>query len=211
MSFAFFAANLPNPIDLPMTVQIIALSAAIAYALSFVLSKRGFKNSTPITITFVSLLIQSVTLLTVGLTVTGIPSVTPFVFLLFAIAGILQAVVRMLTYIGIEKIGAARSGPIRASVPIWSAAIAIFFLGETITAAIGLGTILVVGGILLISWRADEHVKDFRPWFIMAHYWRRSSAEWSTPSAAMPCGSATSQFFSAPWSAVSAYSARPRI
>ena len=34
-----------------MTVQIIALSAAIAYALSFILSKRGFKNSTPLTAT----------------------------------------------------------------------------------------------------------------------------------------------------------------
>ncbi|HET7005177.1 MAG TPA: DMT family transporter [Candidatus Binatia bacterium] len=151
-----------------MTVQIIALAAAIAYALSFILSKRGFKNSTPITITFVSLLIQTVTLFTIALTVTGIPAVTPFVFMLFAIAGVLQAAVRQLTYIGIEKIGAARSGPIRASVPLWSAAIAIFFLGETITAAIGLGTILIVGGILLISWRADEHVKDFRPWFIIA-------------------------------------------
>jgi uncharacterized membrane protein len=114
------------------------------------------------------LLIQSVTLSTLVLTITGIPQTPPFVLVLFAIAGILQAVVRQLTYIGIEKIGAARSGPIRASVPLWSAAIAIGFLGEKITAAIGLGTILVVGGILLISWRADEHVKDFRPWYIIA-------------------------------------------
>lgn len=151
-----------------MTVQIIALGAAIAYALSFILSKRGFKNSTPITITFISLLIQTLVLFTVALTITGIPAVTPFVLLLFAIAGVLQAVVRMLTYIGIEKIGAARSGPIRASVPLWSAAIAIFALGEQITGAIALGTVLVVGGILLISWRADEHVKNFRPWFIVA-------------------------------------------
>ena len=34
-----------------MTVQIIAIGAAIAYALSFILSKRGFRNSTPLTAT----------------------------------------------------------------------------------------------------------------------------------------------------------------
>lgn len=148
--------------------QLIALGAAIAYALSFILSKRGMRYSTPITITFVSLLIQTVTLFFILIFITGIPPATPFVLLLYAIAGVLQAVVRQLTYIGIEKIGAARSGPIRASVPLWSAAIAIFFLGEVITLAIAIGTILVVGGILLISWRADEHVKDFRRWYIIA-------------------------------------------
>jgi hypothetical protein len=32
-------------------VQIIAIGAAIAYALNFIPSKRGFRNSTPLTIT----------------------------------------------------------------------------------------------------------------------------------------------------------------
>ena len=68
VSFAFFAANPPLPEQRPMTVQIIALSAAITYALSFIFPKRGFKNSAPITVTFLSLLIQSVTLLTIALT-----------------------------------------------------------------------------------------------------------------------------------------------
>ena len=151
-----------------MTAQAIALAAAIAYALSFIFSKRGLRYSTPVTITFVSLLMQTIVLFTIAFTLTGIPATTPLVFFLFTVAGVLQAVVRQLTYIGIEKIGVARSGPFRASVPLWSAAVAIFFLGEQMTAPIALGTLLVVAGILLISWRADEAVQDFRPWYVIA-------------------------------------------
>ncbi len=151
-----------------MTAQAFALAAAIVYAMSFILSKRGLRHSTPITITFVSLLIQTIVLCAIVFAFTGIPATTPLVFFLFIVAGVLQAVVRQLTYIGIEKIGAARSGPIRASVPLWSAAVAILFLGERITLPIALGTLLVVGGILLISWRTEETDKDFRPWYVIA-------------------------------------------
>jgi len=151
-----------------MTAQIIALAAAVAYAMSFILSKRGMRYSTPITFTFVSLLMQTMVLFAIVVVFTGIPATTPFVYFLFIVAGALQMVVRQLTYIGIEKIGAARSGPIRASVPLWSAAIAIVFLGERITLPIAIGTFLVVGGILLISWRTEESVKDFRPWYVIA-------------------------------------------
>ena len=125
-----------------MPAQIIALLAAIAYALGFIFSKRGLRFSTPTTITFVSLLVQTITLFGIVFVYTGIPHTSALVFSLFVVAGILQAIVRQLTYIGIEKIGAARSGPIRASVPLWSAAIAILFLGEKMTATIAIGTLL---------------------------------------------------------------------
>jgi drug/metabolite transporter (DMT)-like permease len=36
------------------------------------------------------------------------------------------------------------------------------------TVAIAIGTLFVFAGILLISWRADEAVKDFRPWYVVA-------------------------------------------
>ncbi|HEX9262951.1 MAG TPA: DMT family transporter [Candidatus Binatia bacterium] len=151
-----------------MLAQSVALLAAIVHALSFILCKRGLRFSTPITITFVSLLVQTVVLFGVVLTYTGLPSTSTLLFSIYVISGILQAVVRQLTNIGIEKIGTARSAPIRASVPLWSASIAILFLGEKMTVAIAAGTVLVVGGILLISWRAGEAVEDFRPWYVAA-------------------------------------------
>jgi DME family drug/metabolite transporter len=151
-----------------MLAQVIALCAAIAYALSFIFAKRGMRHSTPITITFVSLLLQTTVLFTIAFAITDIPEIPTFIFAIFVIAGVLQAVVRQLTYIGIEKIGAARSGPIRASVPLWSATLAIIFLGERMTTAIALGTLLIFAGIVLISWRADEGIKDFRPWYVIA-------------------------------------------
>ena len=57
-----------------MLPQTIALCAAIAYAFSFILSKRGMHHSTPITVTFVSLLVQTVALFTIVFAITGIPT-----------------------------------------------------------------------------------------------------------------------------------------
>jgi drug/metabolite transporter (DMT)-like permease len=36
------------------------------------------------------------------------------------------------------------------------------------TWSIAAGTLFVVGGILLISWRSKETVRDFRPWYFIA-------------------------------------------
>ena len=150
-----------------MLVQTISLLAAIAYSFSFVLSKRGLSYSTPMTMTLVSLIVHTLALWTMVVLVTGIPRVASLSVGLFVIAGILQFPIRQLTYIGIDKIGVALSGPLRATVPLWSAMLAVLFLGERMTFEIIAGTALVFAGIMSLSWRADRAIKNFQPRFLV--------------------------------------------
>src|SRR5581483_1701090 len=69
-------------------------------------------------------------------------------------AGSLQPAIRLFTYTGIAKIGAARSYALRASAPLFSAVLAIIFLGEQTTLPIVAGTLAIVAGIFLTSWES---------------------------------------------------------
>jgi drug/metabolite transporter (DMT)-like permease len=60
---------------------------------------------------------------------------------------------RLLTYKGIDALGVAITDPIRATTPLFSAAMAILFLGEKITLPIIAATFMIIAGIALLSWR----------------------------------------------------------
>jgi drug/metabolite transporter (DMT)-like permease len=51
--------------------------------------------------------------------------------------------------------GPSRSQPLRNSYPLWSAAIAIAFMDERAGIAVLGGTLLVVAGVVLISWKPE--------------------------------------------------------
>jgi drug/metabolite transporter (DMT)-like permease len=61
-----------------------------------------------------------------------------------------------------EKIGTSRAITLRNSYPVLSVLIGIVFLGERMTLLGGIGTVLIVSGIVLSSWKLDERFKDFR-------------------------------------------------
>lgn len=150
----------------PMLPQLVALLAAISYGLSFIIARRGLPHSTPITVTVVSLAVQSVTLWTAAF-VGGLPQVVPLAVLLFIIAGILQAAIRLFTYTGVDKIGASRSGPLRATHPLWSLILAVLFLREEPSIRVLTGTSLVVVGIFFLSWQPGERAVDHRWWHVL--------------------------------------------
>ena len=149
-----------------MAPQLIALGAALSYAVSGIAAKRGMRYSTPITVTLVSVTIHAFTLSSAVLLTGGIPSVSGWVLFLFALAGTLQPIIRLFTYVGIFYVGASRGATLRGAHPLFSTIIAILFLGEVLTLPVLTGTVLIVAGITLISWQRESQVTSFRWWHV---------------------------------------------
>jgi drug/metabolite transporter (DMT)-like permease len=146
--------------------QLIALAAALSYATSGIAAKRGLRFSTPITVTLVSMAIHAAALWSALLLFRGIPEVSWWVLFLFFLSGLLQPVLRFLTYAGIHLVGAAAGTTLRGSHPLFSTSLAILFLGEQINFAIITGTLSIVAGVTLISWQSDQRAASFRWWHL---------------------------------------------
>jgi drug/metabolite transporter (DMT)-like permease len=146
--------------------QLIALAAALSYAVSGIAARRGMQYSTPMTVTLVSVAVHAVTLWTAVLLTGGVPTVSWWVLFLFALTGTLQPIIRFLTYAGIFYVGASRGTTLRSAHPLFSTLLAILFLGERASAPVILGTLLIVAGITFISWQPETQKPSFRWWHI---------------------------------------------
>jgi drug/metabolite transporter (DMT)-like permease len=147
--------------------QILALITSVFYAIALVAARAGMRYSTPTTVTLVSILMQNL-LLWIAVAVTGGVHVVPLTgILLFTLVGIFQLGVRLFAYTGVAKIGASRSSALQSVSPLISATIAVTVLGEQTSALIVLGTFLVVAGIVLVSWRPERQLSEFRRWHLL--------------------------------------------
>ena len=149
-----------------MPAQLIALAAALSYAISGIAAKRGLRYSTPVTVTLVSVAIHAVVLWIALLIFRGVPSLSWWVLFLFVLCGLLQPILRFLTYAGIHYVGAAAGTTLRGAHPLFSTSLAILFLGEPLNLLIVLGTIAIVAGVALISWQRNRKQEGFRWWYL---------------------------------------------
>jgi drug/metabolite transporter (DMT)-like permease len=147
--------------------QILALITSVFYAAALVSARAGMRYSTPTTVTLVSILMQNVLLWTAVFVTGGVHAVPLTGILLFTVVGIFQLGVRLFAYTGVEKIGASRSSALQSVSPLISATIAIVVLGEQTSALILLGTLLVVVGIVLVSWKPERQIASFRRWHLL--------------------------------------------
>jgi DME family drug/metabolite transporter len=150
-----------------MSPQFLAFITAICYASALVASRRGLHYSTPDTVTCVSILVQNVTLWSAVFLTGGIPPLSWVALGIFCIVGTFQMGVRLLAYTGVLKIGASRSSSLQSISPLIAATIAIVVLKEPASTLIIAGTVLVVSGIVLVSWKAERELPSFRWWHLL--------------------------------------------
>ena len=150
-----------------MPPEALALLAAVSYALFTLCGWFGLQHSTPLAATIISLLARTFLLWTAVIFAGGIPDFAMLALIVFVILGIQQSVTSLLTFVGLHKIGTSRSQPLRNTYPLWSVSFAIVIMYEKASAMIVAGTLLIVVGVILISWKPDVPPPGYRWWHVV--------------------------------------------
>jgi uncharacterized membrane protein len=117
-------------------------------------TKKALRYSNPATAVISGLLINIIFLWGLSILFVPLSSLTSASIMIFAAVGLFQpGLTRLLSYKGIDALGVAITDPIRATTPLFSAMMAIIFLGEKLTLPIVVATVMIIAGITLLSWR----------------------------------------------------------
>ena len=139
-----------------MQADILALIAAVGWAINGILVRKGSQSSAVASAVFLSLLA----------TVGSLWSVSWWYFPsgffhspaigYFFLGGLIQpGFVRFLNYTGISRLGAARSQAIRAVTPLFASMVALIVLHERPSLGVYVAILLTVTGIALLSYRRE--------------------------------------------------------
>jgi uncharacterized membrane protein len=150
-----------------MPPETLALLAAVSFALFAVYGWLGLRSSTPLTATVVSLAARTLTLAFGVALEGGVPQYHPAAMQIFVFLGVLQSAISLLTFLGIQKVGTSRSQALRNSYPLWSAVVAVGVMGEQAGFAVLMGTMLVVAGVVAISWKPESAPPSYRTWHVL--------------------------------------------
>lgn len=140
-----------------------ALLSAFSFSLQNVMARRGMAKASASAGAFITVL-MGVPIFVVGALITGqmleITGLPLRSFGLLAAAGVIHFVAgRSFNYRAIAAIGASRAGPIQAMTTPYSILIAVLFLGERVTATMGVGIgMILVGPLIMVERRARRPV-----------------------------------------------------
>jgi uncharacterized membrane protein len=129
-----------------------SFQAALCFSIAHILIRRGLVESNAMTGSFISLSMSAVVLWLALPFFVSFRTLWNPAMLIFIAAGIFApGIGRTLSYVGIEKIGVARSVPIANSSPIFASVFAVIFLAEAWVLQNIIGTLLVISGVVILS------------------------------------------------------------
>jgi drug/metabolite transporter (DMT)-like permease len=134
--------------------EFVAICAAISYALSNVLVKKGTTTSSQNNGAFLSLLqtvMMSGLVWIIVIQVNGLPAFTTEGILWFLIGGVLSAFFgRTFQYSSVQYLGSVRASAIKNLNPMFTVVLGILLLGESVSLYFLIGVILIFGSMYLI-------------------------------------------------------------
>ncbi|MDP2601633.1 MAG: DMT family transporter [Deltaproteobacteria bacterium] len=151
-----------------MSSELWAIISAAAWAVDSILVRKGTAFSNPSTAALISFFVNTAILGPYIFLQYPLEKIFQPANLFFVVSGIIQpAIVRVLFYVGIVRLGVSRAGPIRGTSPFFSVAIAFFLFHDRPGLIVYLGGILTVAGTWLVSYKRAGETK-WRPrdlWF----------------------------------------------
>jgi drug/metabolite transporter, DME family len=137
---------------------ILALLSAVASAFSVVWVRKYSDRSSALNVSIIITIVGLVFLWPLALTVTDFGYYDPLALVLFAIGGILSpGLVRLLYYEGLKRVGVQVNSSVYAAYPLYSALLAVLFLGEILSAWNVFGIFAIIGGVILIEMGPRSH------------------------------------------------------
>lgn len=145
-----------------LAAVLLSLAAALSSASQNLFVRRGTVDGTAATAVFVVML-TNVAVLVPLVSVLYYPTyeLTTTALFSFVAAGLLASMIgRALSYESIGRIGASRTAPIVASWSLIASVLGVVLLGESLSVSHGLGIVLVIGGIAVITWETSSTNPD---------------------------------------------------
>jgi uncharacterized membrane protein len=143
-----------------MSGEIWALCSAAAWAVDSILVRKGSKFSNASTAAFISFLVNVAALVPLVLYHYSLEQIFHPANLYFVASGVIQpAMVRVMFYMAIMRLGVSRAGPLRGTAPLFTLALAFFTLGERPVGLVYLGALLTVAGTWLVSYERPGEAK----------------------------------------------------
>ncbi len=130
--------------------------SAMGWATDAILVRKGARTSNIYSAALISFIITAILLWTVVTIFFPLSLLRTPATIYFVLSGLIQPfLARLLHYIGLTRLGVARSGSLRGVSPLFAVVIAVTFLGERPNLFVYSGTLLTVAGVWLILYRGD--------------------------------------------------------